>query len=168
MKFLQNFLIFMIFLCNSLSADALPEYTLKAAYLYNFALLTDWPNMNKADDFNLCFFREDLGIASNALQNKVLHNQKLKVLTITTSEEAKDCQMLFIPKSEDKRGENIIQKLAGFPILLVTENSTISDAHIMIARDSHKLAFDVNLHTFKNTDLNVSSRLLKLARRVEP
>ncbi|MDD4883988.1 YfiR family protein [Sulfuricurvum sp.] len=168
MKFLKSFLILSVVCWQMLRADALPENTLKAAYLYNFALLTDWPKGDKSENFNLCFFRENLGTASDVLQNKMLHNQKLKVLTVTNAQEAKECKMLFIPESEEQRGEKVIQKLAGTPVLVITENMSFADTHIMIVRDNRKLAFDVNLQTFKNTDLDVSSRLLKLARKVEP
>lgn len=168
MKFMRNFLILLFVCLHILRADVLPEYTLKAAYLYNFALLTDWPKEKKSDNFNLCFFRENLGLASDALQNKMLHNQKLKVFTITTFEEAKECKMLFIPESEEQRGEKLIQKLARTPILVVTENISVPDSHITIVRENRKLVFDVSLQTFKNTDLDVSSRLLKLARSVGP
>jgi len=166
MRFFMNFLFLMVVFLQGVRGDELPEYTLKAAYLYNFALLTDWPNEKKSDNFNLCFFRENLGSASDALQNKILHNQKLKVLTITTPEEAKECRMVFFP--EEQRGEKLIQKLAGTSVLVVTENTSVPDAHITIVRKNRKLVFDVSLHALKNSDLDVSSRLLKLARSIEP
>jgi hypothetical protein len=156
-----------VMLSAGLRADALPEYTLKAAYLYNFALLTDWPKGEESEDLNICFYREGLGNASVALHNKMVGNRKIKVVDITTAEEAKGCQMVFIPENEGQSSENIIRQIVGMPVLIVSENKYINDAHITIIREGHKLAFDVSLKSLKHSNLTLSSRLLKLARKVE-
>ncbi|DAB37748.1 MAG: hypothetical protein A2552_11185 [Sulfuricurvum sp. RIFOXYD2_FULL_44_160] len=164
---MRQLVLFLIFVVSFLRADALPEYTIKAAYLYNFALLTDWHDGKMSGDFNICFYKEDFGSASNALNNKVLHNQNVKISTVTTAEETKECQIVFIREGEEQRGEKLIQKLAGTSVLIVSESPKISDAHITMLRDNRKIAFDINLKPIKAADLSVSSRLLKLARRVE-
>jgi hypothetical protein len=165
---MRQLVLFLIFVVSFLRADALPEYTIKAAYLYNFALLTDWHDGKTSGDFNICFYKEDFGSASDALNNKVLHNQNVKVSTVTTPEAAKGCQIVFIRESAEQSGEKLIQKLAGTSVLIVSESPKISDAHITMLRDNRKIAFDINLKPIKEADLSVSSRLLKLARRVEP
>ena len=153
---------------NIVKADSLPEYTMKAAYLYNFALLTDWPSNQQSDTFNICFYREDFGEASDALKNKILRNQKIRIMTISSPEEAKECHMIFIREAEEQKSEKLIQKLSGSSVLIVSETSKVSDAHIRILKENRKLAFDVSLKPIKESDLSVSSRLLKLARKVEP
>ncbi len=165
---MSQIILVLIFTVSFLKADALPEYILKSAYLYNFALLTDWHNSEQSGDFNICFFKEDLGSASDALNNKILHNQKVKVSTVMTPESAKGCQMVFIRESEEQSGEKLIQKLSGSSVLIISENPKIADAHITMVRDNHKIAFDINLKSIKLSELSVSSRLLKLARKVEP
>lgn len=165
---MKQILIFLILMVNLLKAEALPEYTLKAAYLYNFALLTDWHNVGTSGDFNICFYKDDFGSASDALNNKVLRNQKVKVSTVATPDAAKGCQIVFIRENEEQSGEKLIQKLAGSSVLIVSENPKLADAHIVMLRDNRKIAFDINLKPIKAADLSVSSRLLKLARKVEP
>lgn len=147
-------------------AEALPEYTLKAAYLYNFALLTEWPKNKQSSDFKLCFYRTDFGAASDALKNKTIHDQKVKVLTVTTFEEVKECQMVFIRETEEKSGKKLIHMLSELPILIVSENLKMSDADIVILQENHKLAFNVSLKSIKDTGLEFSSHLLKLAQKV--
>jgi hypothetical protein len=156
-----------IMISAGLRADALPEYTLKAAYLYNFALLTDWPKEDESTEFNMCFYREDLGNASNALQNKMVGNRKIKVVNVATSEEVKSCQILFIPENEGQNSEKIIRQIVGTPILIVSENKYINDAHIVIVNDGRKLAFDISLKSLKHSSLSLSSQLLKVARKIE-
>jgi hypothetical protein len=164
---MKQLILFFILISNILKADALPEYTLKAAYLYNFALLTDWPNKQQTGDFNICFYKEDLGEASSALENKKFHDKKIKILTLLSYNKADKCQVIYIRKKEGKNAKELIQKLFGKPILFVSENPKITDSHITILPKGRKLTFDVNLKTFKESDLLVSSRLLKLARKVE-
>ena len=56
------------------TTQAVPEYTMKAAYLYNFALLTTWPVADSAVDkgFNLCFYGQDeFGPALDKLNAKM-------------------------------------------------------------------------------------------------
>ena len=54
-----------------LRADALPEYTIKAAYLYYFILLTDWPDEEKKADIPICFYGENsFGSTLDALKKK--------------------------------------------------------------------------------------------------
>lgn len=151
---------------NIVNAKALPEYTLKTAYIYNFALLTDWPDDEQKDDFNICFYKKDFGQASDVLENKKSHNQKIKISTISDISEAKKCQIVFIRKNQEE-GKELIQELSGEPVLIVSENQHLANSHITISQDNHKLVFDVNLKTLKMNNLAVSSRLLKLAHRVE-
>jgi hypothetical protein len=165
---MRQLILFLIFIVSFLKAEALPEYTLKAAYLYNFALLTDWHNSEPSGDFNICFYKEDFGSASTALNNKTLRGQKVKVVTVTTVQEVKGCKVVFIGESEGIKGEKLIQELSRIPTLIVTDNPKISNSHIIIVRDNSKFAFDVNLKILKEADLSISSRLLKLARRIEP
>jgi hypothetical protein len=168
MKQLIVLFIFITTLFSSiLNAGALPEYTLKTAYLYNFALLTDWPEDEQSDDFNICFYQKDFGESSDVLKNKKFHNKKIKVSTISTLKEAKECKIVFIRKDEEESGKRLIQELLGKHILIVSENKNLTDSHITISQENHKLAFDVSLKTLKMSDLSVSSRLLKLARKVK-
>lgn len=148
------------------NAEALPEYTLKTAYIYNFALLTDWPEDEQSADFNICFYKKDFGEASEVLENKKFNNQTIKIFTISNSDDAKKCKIVFIRKDEENKGEALIQELLGKQILIVSENKNLSNSHIAILKDNNKLAFNVNLKTLKMSNLVVSSRLLKLAKDI--
>lgn len=167
MKYIA-FLCLSIIMTIVLRADALPEYTLKAAYLYNFALLTDWPKDEKSNEFGICFYREDFGNASKALENKMIGERKINVMTVMTPEEIKGCDMLYIPDNEGQSGQKTLRHLAGTSILIVSENVHFDNAPIIIAREGRKLVFDIRLGALKGSDLSLSSRLLKLARKVEP
>ena len=157
----------LLFFSATLYSQSLPEYTLKAAYLYNFALLSDWPESKKSSQtFNLCFFQNDLDEASDALNNKSIHDKILKTLIVSTPQEAVDCQMIFIREQEIQKSKKLIHALSNQAILIVAESPDIQDSHITIFKENQKLAFNINLQRLKKTSLVLSSHLLKLAKRV--
>lgn len=157
-----------VFYAVALKAEPMPENTLKAAYLYNFALLTEWPKADATGRFDLCFYREDLGNATQILQDKAIGSQKINVTHISLPDEAKRCHMVFIPENEAGHAEKVARRVNGMPVLIIAENASLDDPHIVIQHEGRKLVFDVRLERAKQSDLLLSSRLLKLARKVEP
>ena len=60
------------------SPQAVPEYAMKAAYLYNFALLTTWPGAAPGGPFTLCGYGQDtFGPALGPLKGKEVNGQKI-------------------------------------------------------------------------------------------
>lgn len=151
------------------AAEALPEYTLKAAYLYNFALLTDWPLESKSEDFNLCVYGHDsFSFALSTLENKAIGERIIKVRTITVPEDAKKCQIVFFGEADKNKEQKLLREIASLPILLVSDNAKIAHYHILIVQDNERLAFTINTKALKESNLNLSSRLLNLAKKVTP
>jgi hypothetical protein len=148
---------------STIDAEALPEYALKSAYIYNFALLTDWRGTTN-DDFSVCFYKKDFGGATDVLSGKMLHAKKVVVHEIASVNEAKNCRIVYIRETE-KKDTVFMQQLSSMPVLIISENPDIA-SHITIVKEKNKLAFDVRINAFEQSDLVVSSRLLKLARKV--
>jgi hypothetical protein len=77
-------------------SDDLPEYRLKAAFLYNFALFTEWP-ADLGATLNLCVYgRDPFGEEIDALQGKPVGARRIVVRRITTIEGLSVCQVVFI------------------------------------------------------------------------
>lgn len=168
MKALTTLILLLWGFSCTLHAGALPETTLKAAYLYNFALLTDWPEKNGTGVFALGFYRDALGGASDALNGKTIRGRTLKAYVVSDFEGARQCQMVFIREPEAQSGKELIRRLEGTPVLIVTENPNLADSHITVRHAGGKLVFDISLRNLSGTGLELSSRLLKLARKVDP
>jgi hypothetical protein len=154
---------------NTAKADGLPEYSIKAAYLYNFALLTDWPPSKKTDRVNMCFYgQHGFGSTFDVLRKKSINNQPINLLDISKLAQVKDCHVLFLGEIDLKSQQELMRDIVGMPILVVTDNADIvSDmVNISIASEHGRLVFDINLDAAKQVGLNLSSKLLKLARKV--
>ncbi|HEX5393838.1 MAG TPA: YfiR family protein [Rhodocyclaceae bacterium] len=149
------------------SASAVPEYAMKAAYLYNFSLLTSWPNQ-PSGAFNLCVFgQDDFGPTLDGLQGKVVDSQQMRVLHISRAEDAKQCQVVFIGDVEPKRVARLMAVIERSPVLTITDDKRLqNDAMIYLAAENQRLVFEVNADTSKRANLTFSSKLLRLAKRV--
>jgi hypothetical protein len=154
------------------SDKAVPEYAMKAVYLYNFAQLTDWPASmpgNTQDMFTVCVFGQDeLVIALEKLRGKTVNGKPLKVVRIGTVPEIKQCQMLYVGEGEGERGGRLFQSLRGTPVLTVTDDPLAArqGAMLQIVPDERRLAFEVDLDAANQAQLRMSSKLLRLAKRV--
>jgi hypothetical protein len=148
-----------------------PEYTMKAVYLYNFAQLTEWPAKPEAAGatFNICTYGQDvLASALAALHGRTVNQQPLRFLQVTNAEEASQCQLLYIGEDEAERGSHLVEALRGAPVLTVTDAPLVarSGAMLLITTEAQRLAFEVNVNSAKRSQLTFSSKLLRLAKRI--
>lgn len=150
------------------TAPAVPEYTMKAAYIYNFALLTTWP-ASSSNTFNLCLYGQDsFGPALDALNGKEVSGQKIQVRRIEHIEDALQCRLIFISETSNARVALLVNTIGRAPILTVADDGLpwTSGAMISLAPENRRLVFEVNAAATKLANLQLSSKLLRLASRV--
>ena len=150
-------------------AEEPSEYTLKAAFLYNFAVFTTWPDSH-IDTFKLCIYGSDpFGPGLDAM----LEKKKINDLTITIHrtnniDYLDQCQLVFISRSAIASLANVIDVLKNQPILTVADspNALQLGASLNMDIKENKITFEVNLGVARKVGLNLSSRLLSLASMV--
>jgi hypothetical protein len=150
---------------------AVPEFTMKAAYLYNFAQLTEWPTLpeSSAEPFNLCVYGEgELSYALELLRGRMINRHPLRLLRVMDAAEAKPCHLLFIGEGEVGQGGRLLTSLKGAPVLTVTDDLKLarSGAMLVIIPEARRLAFEANVGLARHSQLKFSSKLLALARKV--
>jgi len=149
--------------------EAVPEYTMKAAYLYNFALLTTWPQPASAagQDFNLCFYgQDDFGPALDKLNGKDVNGQKIRVLQLDHPEEALRCQLVFINEPNANRLRRLTSVLGNAPVLTVADDKLGRSAMISLTPQNQRLTFTIDANATKSAKLQLSSKLMRLAALV--
>jgi hypothetical protein len=152
------------------TSPAVHEYTMKAAYLYNFALLTTWPDAPPTAVFTLCLYgQDDFGPALDALNGKEVNGQKIQVRRIERIEDALQCRLIFINETNKGRVAQLVSKVRRAPILTVVDDGLgwAAGATIILAPENHRLTFEVNATAIKQANLQLSSRLLRLAAKIE-
>ncbi len=150
-------------------AEPVPEYDMKAAYLYNFALFTTWPS--RADNnVRLCVFGKDrFGGALERLAGNPAIGVRIALSYLPSLQAANNCQILFIDASVRDSAVEILNQLGKFPVLTVTDSPDLFQAGVMIGLflENNRLGFDVNYAQAQNVSLVMSSKLLRIARKVQ-
>lgn len=144
--------------------DAIPEYEMKATFLYNFAVFTEWPP-DGGDTLNLCLLGQDrFGHALDNIEGKNINGRRLAVSRLSSLSNVGKCHVLFISDIEAARVRNMMDEVSGLPMLTVTDNARLPGAMIVIVPEGRRLTFDVNIDAIRRTRLSISSKLLRLAR----
>jgi hypothetical protein len=152
--------------------QAVPEYELKAAYVYNFVQLTEWPAgaLGAADaPFAVCVMGAIAPARSiEALHGKRVFERRIEVRALHKAASARACQVLFVSGGELARMGEIVAALAEAPVLTVADSDEPRPgaAAITLAPHGARIGFHVNLAAAKRARLRISSRLLRLALSV--
>jgi hypothetical protein len=149
-------------------ADELPEYRLKAAFIYNFALFTEWPAEVGAT-LNLCIHgRDPFGAEIDALQGKAVGGRSIVVQRKPASASLEGCQIVLVAPSVIGALPRVLESLRGRPVLTVADSpgAARQGVALNLAVDHDKVSFEANLAVARSAGLNLSSKLLRLATEV--
>jgi len=136
------------------------QYRVKAAFLFHFAQLVDWPaDTPKAADQSLliCTLGQDPfnGALESAIAGKAIGARVVRVLHLKQSEGMKACQIVFFGAAQLKHVPALVAALQNAPVLTVGETAGSLGAGGMIClllKDS-KVRFDVNLDAAQSANL---------------
>lgn len=149
------------------------EVLLKAAYLYNFAKFTRWPEDAMGEPgapLSLCIAGgDDLADVLERLRGKLVKGRPLSIQTIKDGRALRGCQMLYVAVSEQQRYPDLVKSARGQPVLTVSELPGFSDSGgiIEIFREHERIRFIINLGVARRAGLEISPNLLKLAVQVD-
>jgi hypothetical protein len=155
-------------LAGPAQAQAVPEYVMKATYLYNFMVFAEWPPVDArvaSDPVTLCVFGQDnFGTALDSLEGKNVNGRRLTVLRMNSLAQLRKCHLLFITEREAVNMASIQNSLGDAPVLTVADTPQAGGAAIVLALDGKRLVFDINLQRIKRSGITLSSKVLQLAR----
>ena len=154
------------------------EYLIKAGFIYNFAKFVEWP----ATAFTEAESPIVIGVIGvdpfGSLIDRIVEDKKIGSHGFVVKrfkwgkdlKELKDCKILFISPSERAHIDEILQLVKGLPILTVGETPGFAERGGMIrfTLEDNRVRFEVNVEAARQADLNISSRLLTLAKIISP
>lgn len=150
------------------ASEAWPEADIKAAFVFNFSLLTEWPKPPESE-YLVCQFKNDsIHINNTFFQQKMLNGRPLKWMQVEHADELKKCHIALIGQYKAQEMESILNVLDNSPVLTVSDSSSpiAQKAMIRMVLENGLLGFEVNLKASKAANLQLSVKLLKLAKRV--
>lgn len=151
------------------------EYELKAAFLFRFSEFVEWPVNafpTPQSSIRICVLGTDpFGDAlDRTLQGARVDGRSVVAARIQGVEQATGCHILFISRSEASQASGIISRLRGTPALTVADSGNFLQlgGTINFVTERGRVRFDINLGGAQNAQLQLSSKLLRLARVVLP
>ncbi|HLY09271.1 MAG TPA: YfiR family protein [Planctomycetota bacterium] len=154
--------------------DQLPEYVIKAGFLFNFAKYVEWPGASfegpespitigivGADPFG-----DNL---EKSLSHKTVNKRPFVIRRYAAPSDLGRCHILFVSRSEKARTSEIIKQVEGQPVLTVGEDGAFAASGGMIAIliENEKPRLEVNPEAAETAKLTINSKLLKLATIVK-
>ena len=146
------------------------EYSLKAAFIFNFTKYIDWSVTEARDEFII-------GVIGNSpinapleeiAKSKTVKDKKITLRKFNNANEINFCNILFIGREAPVPLRDIFVK-TGKGTLTVSEQAGYAKEGIAInfIIVNNNLKFEANTKTMEAAGLKVSSQLLKLAIVVE-
>ena len=151
------------------NSGAFPEYLIKAAYLYKFALFTDWPESAFADadaPLRVCVLGKDpFGPTLETIVGRKVGDRQVVTSHYAGVEGAERCHVLFISRSEKKRLAGILGYLQKRPVLVIADTPNFIQAGgiINLTIVEKKIRFEINARMAERAGLKLSSKLLRMA-----
>lgn len=149
------------------------EVDVKAAFLFNFTRFVEWPEAaaQPSAPFRLCVVADPAttAVIQKTMQGEMVNGRASQTTVPTKPEDARACQILFVGRSENGRVAPLLAAVRDRPVLTVSDTARFTSRGGMIefVREDDRVRFDVNLGAAKRSGLQISSRLLRVARNVE-
>ena len=150
------------------------EYQIKAAFLFNFIQFVEWPPTvfkNADDPFRIGVLGQDPFNAAleDTVQGETISKHKIIVEHSMQVDDLKNCQLIFISKSEKKHVTEILSALDDKPVLTVSEIEGFAErgGGINFYLEGKKVRFEVNPDAAQHDGLKISSQLLSLGKIIE-
>ncbi|OHB62181.1 MAG: hypothetical protein A2167_01735 [Planctomycetes bacterium RBG_13_46_10] len=186
------FILFMALFVTKAQADPTTsrEYQVKAAFLYNFIMFVDWP-VEKMADINDPIIvgiigNDPFGDAFEPVKDKKVKDKNVVLRRFKGLEELKksaekdsaqlnaqikalkECHVLFICSSEKIHLKEIISLVENNGVLTVADTDGFIEAGgiINFVMEDKKVQFEINIVASEKARLKISSKLLRLAKRV--
>jgi hypothetical protein len=157
------------------SSSYLAEYKLKSVFIYNFVQFVDWPKSsftatNSPIVIGVVGVDPFGSLLEEVVKDETVKGHPLRVERFPNAEAIQPCHVLFISRSERDRLPAVFQKISGLSVFTVSDIDRFAERGgiVNFAVQDGKLRYAINIDAAKDAGLNISSKLLRLARIVEP
>lgn len=157
-----------------LFAQVYNESEVKAAFLYRFIGYVQYPAAAFESDnspyvIGILGKTPIAGPLQQAVRGKTAMGRPIVVKQLRLGDELRKCHILFVAESESHRLPKVLEILRDAPVLTVGESADFAAKGGMIGFfvDQNRLRFEINVDAARRAHLDISSKLLNLARLVK-
>jgi hypothetical protein len=151
------------------------EYEVKAAYIFYFAKFVSWPDnafpaRNAPLIIGVVGDDEFGALLQRIVKDKTIQEHSISVRILKKSEDPKSCHIVYVASSELKRLNQLTESTQERPVLTVTEAEPGSQGRgiMNLFLEAGKVEFEVDLNGADRARLQISSKLLRLAKGTTP
>jgi TonB family protein len=167
-------IVFTVLTLQLLSAaqQRVTEDQVKAAYLFNFAKVGEWPDHALPDGpspFGIGVSGADddfLDVLRAVVAGKLIGTHPVVVTPVASEEDAKSCHIVFFRSPERKHALTDVEGLAQPGLLLVGEDQSFlrQGGMINLFREHGSIRFEINSEALDRSEIHFSAKILALAR----
>jgi TonB family protein len=148
------------------------EDQVKAAYLFNFAKLAEWPRQALPDGTSPLLIgvsggdEDFLDILKAVVAGKIVGTHLVVIKPVSSEKDMKSCRIVFFRASERKHTQAAIAGLEQAGVLLVGEDESFlgKGGMINLVREHGSIHFEVNSDALDRSEIHFSSKILAMAK----
>lgn len=156
--------------CACMPASAVDEPDLKAAIIFNLLLFVDWPAdvlPAQAPSLGLCIDRASpLQRAMKALDGRIVRSWRLDVRDLSGAGDWSACHAALLDNDANAPARPPVGTLLIADGDVAPAGGSSIGAAVVLHRVGNRVVFDINLGIARQSRLQFSSKLLRLARTV--
>jgi YfiR/HmsC-like len=174
---LQGAIAFCLFVTLQTAAaqSPVPEYRVKAVFLFQFTQFIDWPSDSFSSPdapFVIGILGEDPfgSFLDDTVREEKKNNHPLIIQRYQRADDFKNCHLLFVSKQDVGRVPDVTSVSTQRGVLTVSDADDFLDrgGTIQFVMHDNRVHLRINLATAKSANLTISSKLLRLARVINP
>lgn len=148
------------------------EANVKAVFLYHFTKYVSWAP-KKGDpafaELRICVTASDAfySLLKSTIEGEDVDGRALQLVALDGLDDAKTCQILYVGDSQTPDAREWLAAVRGHQVLTVADGALNDETVIAFVRDDNRVRFDINRAAASRRGLNISSKLLRLARQVK-
>ena len=150
------------------SIQAQQSHKYQSVFIYTFTKYVIWPEAYNEGDFEILVLGDCSILAelSELAQSKKINGiRPIKVTKIQHASEIRKCNILFVPANKSKEFSEVLSKVSGQSILVVTEEPGLGakGSNINFIVKDGKLGFELNQSAVNKQNLKVANELTRMA-----
>ena len=155
--------------CVRTAPEARDPDAVRAAFIYNFARFTTWPpDLPATDSFVICVLGDTaVGDAlERAVAGRQLMDRPITITRVNPATPKRTCRILYVSGVPVREAAAVVAELRETPVLTISNVEGFASAGGMTQFffEHGQLRFRIHLESAKRAGLQISSRLLVMAR----
>ena len=141
------------------------ERAVRAAYVFSLTKYVSWPNTQSRLIIGVVGDGNIGPVLKEVLDGKTSDGKNIRIAIHPSENELRDCNMVYVTDPSPAEMRSVLHHIGGRPILTVGETDGFIREGGMVAlvRSGDQMQIEVNLNSLRMRQLEMSSRLLRLA-----